>query len=76
MIINRNLVGDETLAPEKLCTVLLGILRLKVTMKYCKCQEYTGNLCLCATDCIRLAQTIYLCNHAVKKIEIITIEEN
>ena len=33
MIIHGNLVGDESLAPEKLCTILFGTGRLKITMK-------------------------------------------
>ena len=33
MIINRNLQGDESLAPAKLCTALFGTGRLKITMK-------------------------------------------
>ena len=45
MTTNRNLLGDESFAPEKLCTVLFGTGRLKKTMKHhvaCyMCQDYT-----------------------------------
>ena len=65
---NRNLLGDESLAPEKLCTVLFGTARLKVIMKrlaaWCVCQDDTfaqatracspQNLRPLAGDCIRL----------------------
>ena len=44
-IINENLLGDESLAPEKLCTILFGSGRLKITMKRhaacCRSQDYT-----------------------------------
>ena len=33
MIVHRNLLRDESLAPEKLCTVLFGRNRLKITVK-------------------------------------------
>ena len=36
MIINRNVLGDESLAVEKLCTVLFGTGQVKITMK-CNC---------------------------------------
>ena len=46
LIINRNLLGDELLAPEKLCGVLFGTGKLKITMKHhtacCECQDYTN----------------------------------
>ena len=32
-IINRNLLGDESLAPEELCPLLFGTGRLKTSMK-------------------------------------------
>ena len=39
-IVKRNLQGDESLAPEKLCRVLNGTGSLKITMKrhatYCR----------------------------------------
>ena len=54
MIINRNLLGDESLAPEKLCTVLFGTGGLKITMERhvacCVCQDYTNNLYPCAVE--------------------------
>ena len=47
--INRNLPRDESLTPEKVCTVLFGRGRLKITMKRhtacCMCQYYTSNSC-------------------------------
>ena len=49
MIINRNLLRNDSLATEKLCTVLFGKNRLKITMKRhsacCMRQYYTSNLC-------------------------------
>ena len=54
MIINRNLQGEESLSTEKLCSVLFGAGRLKITMKHhaacCACQDYSGNLCPCAAE--------------------------
>ena len=45
MITNKNLLGDKSLDLEKLCTVLSGTGRLKLTMKghaaCCVCQDYT-----------------------------------
>ena len=50
--INRNLPRDESLAPEKVCTVLFGRGRLKITMKRhtacCVRQYCTSNSCPCA----------------------------
>ena len=50
--INRDLPRDESLAPEKVCTVLFGRGRLKITMKRhtacCVGQYCTSNSCLCA----------------------------
>ena len=47
MIINKNLQVNEPLAPKKLCTILFGTGRLKITMKRhttCNmCQDYTRN---------------------------------
>ena len=31
-IMNRNLLGDESLAPETVCGVLFGTSRLKITL--------------------------------------------
>ena len=49
---NRNLLRDESLASEKLCTVSFGRDRLKITMKRhaacCMCQYYKSNSCPCA----------------------------
>ena len=50
---NRNLLRDESFAPEKLSTVLFGTGRLKITMKrHMACwvyQYYTSNSCPYAT---------------------------
>ena len=42
-IINRNLLRNESLASEKLCTVVFGRGRLKITMK-----RYDTKLAACA----------------------------
>ena len=60
--INRNLLRDESLASEKVCTVLFVRGRLKITLKphtaCCVCQYCTSNSCPCAakfeTDAWRL----------------------
>ena len=79
-IINRNLLGVETLAPEKLCTMLFGTDRLKITMKRqaacCVCQDYSftqairahapHNLRPRTGDCIRPATEKQLCEHVVQ----------
>ena len=48
-IINRNLLGNESSASEKLCTVLYGTDSLKITIKChtacCVCQDYISNSC-------------------------------
>ena len=47
-IINRNLLGDESRAPENQSTVLLGTGRLKITMKHhmaCSCAKITQAIC-------------------------------
>ena len=82
LIINRNLLGDELLAPEKLCGVLFGTGKLKITMKHhtacCECQDYTNkqlvptthvsqNFKPLAANCTCLAYKIKLCKHAVEK---------
>ena len=58
-IIRRNSMANQSLAPEKLCTVVFGTDRLKITVlrheACCVRLDYTSNLWPCALDCIRLA---------------------
>ena len=56
MIINRNLLRDESLAPEKLCTALFGRGRLKITMKrhITQATRTPRNSRPRAEDCMRL----------------------
>ena len=57
-IININLQGHESFAPEKLCSVLFSTSRLKITMQRhvtsCMCQDNTSNSYSCAVDYTRL----------------------
>ena len=47
-----NMLSNESLAPEKVCTVFFGRGKLKITMKRlaacCVCQYYASNSYLCA----------------------------
>ena len=73
-MINRNLLGDESLAPKKVCTELFGTGRLKIIMNRhaacCMRQDHTSNPTEFQTASCRLHTSsleVKLREHAMKK---------